>query len=235
MARFNFIDFAEDKYNRLLTSLLFGLLVSPLVPRPSIAGFLVVLVPILVTVLVINQLQPAPRSFRIYLLITGAIALLLLLSNLGMLSSDPNRISIIAVRIGVVFLLGLPLKLITRAIFLTRRVTADTIKGGICVYLLLGTFWSNLYEIVLVLDPEAFNFPQSLSPALASELSQTGTVRNLIYFSFMTLTTTGYGDITPSNGIARGLASLEAIVGVMFPSIFISRLVGLFSSDRGKS
>lgn len=235
MGRFNFIDFTENKYNRLLSALLVGLLVSPLIPRPSIVGFVVLLIPLVVMVVVINQLQPNSKISRMYLILAILIAFLLLLSNLGILPPRPHRVTIVAVRMGVVCFLALPMYLIARSIFLSQRVTADTIKGGICVYVLLGSLWTNLYEIVMVLDPLAFRFPRSLSASEVTELLQTGGMTELVYFSFMTLTTTGYGDITPSMALTRILASLEAIIGVMFPSIFIARLVGLYTHDRGKS
>ncbi|MGC8712867.1 MAG: potassium channel family protein, partial [Leptodesmis sp.] len=65
-------------------------------------------------------------------------------------------------------------------------------------------------------------------------LSEANKQANLIYFSFTTLTTTGYGDIVPISTLARAFANVEAIIGVMYPAIFIARLVGLYSTQQHK-
>ncbi|HAC66199.1 MAG TPA: two pore domain potassium channel family protein [Cyanothece sp. UBA12306] len=100
-----------------------------------------------------------------------------------------------------------------------ERVNADVIRGGICLYFLLGIFWFFLYQIVDFFDPVAFSMPE-------------GTIRaNLFYFSFTTLTTVGYGDISPINIFAMTLANAEALVGQIYPAIVIAKLVSLYESD----
>ena len=85
--------------------------------------------------------------------------------------------------------------------------------------------WALAYKLVALGDPASFSFPAADLP------SQTLTAR-LLYFSMTTLTTVGYGDITPINPIARSLANLEAIIGQVFPALTLARLVSMQISQR---
>jgi hypothetical protein len=100
-------------------------------------------------------------------------------------------------------------------------VTADIIIGGISVYLLIGHLWFLFYRIVYLIDPKAF----------FNSIERHG-LYLLIYYSFTTLTSLGYGDIVPVNRIVMLLSNIEAIVGQLFPAIFIARLVSLFSAQE---
>ena len=99
-----------------------------------------------------------------------------------------------------------------RNMFKTRRVTPDMIVGGVCMYLLIGILWTVLFGLLLTWNPGAIVLRQGAS---------------LYYFSFTTLTTLGYGDITPAGKLAQDLAIMEAIAGQVYLAIFIARLVGL--------
>jgi hypothetical protein len=112
--------------------------------------------------------------------------------------------------------LGVSAYLIAKALFLQKQVTGDTLKGGICAYFLLGIFWATLYQIIYRIDPTAF------------QVTCDGCSLDLFYFSFTTLTTLGYGDTIPVSTWARSLTNLEAIVGLMYPAIYIARLVTLY-------
>lgn len=92
---------------------------------------------------------------------------------------------------------------------------AQRIAGAVSVYLLLGLIWARFYQVVELLSPGAFRVPEGESLSSAT----------LTYFSFVTLATLGYGDISPVNLVARDLAILEAIMGQLYLVILISRLV----------
>ena len=102
----------------------------------------------------------------------------------------------------------------------SKQVNSDTLTGAICVYLLTGIFWFLLYRISFEIYPG--NFTKLLEDHNLIDF-------RLLYFSFTTLTTLGYGDITPTGSAAMGLANLEAIVGQMYPAIFVARLVSLYT------
>jgi hypothetical protein len=113
------------------------------------------------------------------------------------------------------FALGFLVALLLRRLFRTGRVTADTLSSAISGYFLLGILWAFAYAFLLQLDPGAFG---AVEGDRASDL---------FYFSFVTLTTLGYGDITPASDAAQTLAILEAVVGQLYLAITLARLVGL--------
>ena len=105
----------------------------------------------------------------------------------------------------------------------TNRVTTDTILGGICVYVLVGVLWVSAFTLVENLHPGSLLLDGSMLPSSSESFRHS----EILYFSFVTLTTLGYGDIQPSTAAARALASGEAIVGQLYVAIFVARLVGL--------
>jgi hypothetical protein len=111
------------------------------------------------------------------------------------------------------------------AVFGPGRVTHHHIMGAILLYLTVAVIFVALFTFVGSLVPKAFS-GMSLqdSPALAG---------NLVYFSFATLTTTGYGDIFPVHPIARSLCNLESIFGQLYPATLLARLVTLEIAGRG--
>jgi len=109
-----------------------------------------------------------------------------------------------------------------------KRVDANVLCAGISVYLILGLMWGLAYTFVAQLNPNAFSF---------STRSGAGTLMSgftAIYFSFTTLMTVGYGDITPVADVARMLAMLEAMTGTLFVGVMIARLVCLYSTSGEK-
>jgi len=108
------------------------------------------------------------------------------------------------------------------------RVTSDRIFAAICVYLLIGFAWSYVYALLDEMQPGSF-----------AALTETGRndyvarVMQLRYFSFMTLTTVGYGDVLPRSSAARTMAALEAIMGQIYLAVLVARLVGLHIVHAG--
>ena len=110
-----------------------------------------------------------------------------------------------------------------RQVLFTGSIDGNKIIGAICIYLLLGLVWSMLYLLIAEIWPSAFNgFDQA---------EWTENFFAAIYYSFVTLTTLGYGEITPVLPIARFLAIAEAIVGVFYIAILVASLVGVRLSE----
>ena len=107
-------------------------------------------------------------------------------------------------------------------VFREGPITTHRIAGAIAVYLLIGLMWSFLYHFIALQSPEAFKLPASLGTYTADTLQS-----SLLYFSFVTLTTLGYGDILAVHPLARMLVMLEALTGQLFPAILLARLVSL--------
>lgn len=116
--------------------------------------------------------------------------------------------------------LGLLLAVLFVQVFQVGAVTAHRIRGAIVIYLLLGGMWSLLYHLLALTIPNSFHLPESLDIGNPAALG-----RVLTYFSFTTLTTTGFGDITPIRPLARTLAMFEALTGQLYLVITLARLV----------
>ena len=106
-------------------------------------------------------------------------------------------------------------------------VTGDKIAGSISAYILMGIVWSVVYSLFLHLQPESFLLPEHL---------KTDSITGIwaIYFSFTTLTTLGYGDITPQLPAVQSYAVMEAAFGQIFLAVLIARLVALHIVHGGK-
>jgi uncharacterized membrane protein len=102
-------------------------------------------------------------------------------------------------------------------VFAAGHAITDRVFGAVVLYLLLGLIWAVAYAAVHTADPGAF----------AGVPRHDDTPPDWVYFSFVTLTTVGYGDITAVARSARTLAILEALVGQLYPAVIIARLVSL--------
>jgi len=127
-----------------------------------------------------------------------------------------------------VIILLLYIRIVLLVMFRQGPVSWSRIQGGICAYLLTGMAWASAYDLVEQLHPGAFHFVAA--PTNIDQLTS-----KLIYFSFATLTTVGFGDVLPVAPFARSLAIAEAIVGQLFPAILIGALVAMAMQARPKS
>lgn len=119
-------------------------------------------------------------------------------------------------------------------IFRTKEVTLDTLVGSICGYLLLAATFASCYSTLVLLMPDSFRVEAGLGID-AAELHYQGVHFSvLLYYSVITLTTVGYGDVVPATDIARQLVSAEAVMGQIYLTIIVARLVGLHLSASMK-
>jgi hypothetical protein len=116
---------------------------------------------------------------------------------------------------------------ISRNVFITDKITADRIVGSICIYLLIGMFFAFVYTALIIIWPDAY----SLDVGRLSEIQE---FRELLYFSYITLTTVGYGDIIPTMPFTRILSCMEAVIGPVYLVIMVARLVGMHISQASK-
>ena len=108
--------------------------------------------------------------------------------------------------------------LVGRRVLLTGDVDLNIVTGSVALYLILGFIWAILYTILIQLQPEAIRGlePENWVYALST----------MTYFSFVTLTTLGYGDMSPVTPIAKVLVSLEAVTGMFYFAIVVASLIG---------
>jgi Ion channel len=113
---------------------------------------------------------------------------------------------------------------VARAVFAPGSVNYHRIVGAVLLYLLIGVTFVSLFVFVGLLVPKSYaGIAVDDSNALAS---------SLIYFSFVTLTSTGYGDVLPLHPVARSLCNLESIIGQLYPATLLARLVTLELNSR---
>src|SRR5216110_3288399 len=132
----------------------------------------------------------------------------------------PPAVFLVGGLILIIFVVGHLLRFVLRA----PSVTTEVLCASISAYLMLGLMWTMAYWLVDQLTPGgAFSFNTN-----AGTRSMNGF--NGFYFSFVTLSTVGYGDITPVSRIARWLAAMEAMTGLLYVAVLIARLVSLYSA-----
>ena len=134
----------------------------------------------------------------------------------------PDLISPLFYIVGAILFFGFVVAHLLRFIVQSPQVDGNVLSAGVSGYLLLGWLWIPVYLLVARLDHSAFNMPP-------------GSVMNgfsAFYFSFITLCTVGYGDISPVSSVARMLAVVEAITGLFYMAVLVSRLVSMHSSNH---
>jgi len=190
-------------------------LVVLIVVYPLIQGMLVLNV-MLTAVLftAVHAVSEQKRQWVVALLLGIPWFIALWLDQLGL---DDVAVAVLAPALGALFL-GYVTQVLLRHVIQADRVDAEMIYGAIAGYLLLGVIWAMLYTVTETLQPGSFT------------LTATGDTRpwdDLLYYSFVTLTTLGYGDVLPLSSRARSLAVLEAVTGVFYVAVLVARLVSL--------
>jgi hypothetical protein len=204
-------------------SVFLALLVVMILVLPAFrpVGTLAILGDIVFSLLLISGAASIPRRRRtlIAVAVVAAAALLVRWANWLAPSVALEQWSALSSLVSVT-LLSL---IVLAQVFRTGPVTLARIQGAIAVYLLLGFAWGVAYQLLALRQPGAFT-----GAGVDGDLPQ-----RWLYYSFVTLTTVGYGDVTPVHPIARSLAVLEALTGQLYPAILLARLVSLEVQSRG--
>jgi hypothetical protein len=137
-----------------------------------------------------------------------------------------SHLQIVSGVLGVIFL-AFVTSVFIWAIVSNPSVTTDTLAGAVSAYLLIGITYGLAYGLIEQLVPGSFR--DTVQPGKHFSPSE------FVFFSFVTLTTVGYGDIVPWGAHARSLMIIEAVTGIMYPAVLISRLVGMHGTKRSDS
>jgi hypothetical protein len=128
--------------------------------------------------------------------------------------------------------------IVFRSIMSARSISSNEIYGAIYVYLLIGVVFAEIYQLLPAWQPDAIYFDPGRFPAplvIGSSRLYTRGAGDLLYYSFVTLGTVGYGDVTPSSPPARSLSLIEAVIGIMYVATMIARFVSIQTNHEKSS
>lgn len=203
----------------LLGLLVFGIFISPTLIKNGLFSDL--LIELILALILITGVfaTPCSKATRIGILLLAFLAV----TTRTLDKYNQSNFNIVTVdnAIGVLTLIAFS-ALLTKHFLVDKVLLRYRIAAAVAVYLIFGVLFARLYEMVYLFNPAAFN-PEKLD------------IFSFIYFSFVTLTTLGYGDIAAVSETARSLAILEGITGQLYIVILISSLVSEFSALRVKS
>mgnify|MGYP002631396918 CR=1 FL=1 len=209
---------------RTLLILLFTLAITdPILKEFGVYGLM--LLDIIFTVALLTALYSVSSNRS--LLITGIILVApIFILGLSNYAKTNFYLTLLVYTLAITFFVLVGISILIH-IMAEERVTVDLIYGSACVYLLIGFAWAIIYGFIEVLLNGSFNIAGTAMshPDLLGQYSFLN--ENLAYYSFVTLTTLGYGDITPLTGPAKTASALEAIVGQLYIALLVARLVGL--------
>jgi Ion channel len=222
----------RNRYTALLIVIVAMMLVLPLVAGDELAIFSM---KVAVSVILVFGIYLG-RRMRRDLLVGAALGIPVLVGRWLPLYSADIRVFLAIDILTAAFLLYITIMILTQVLS-AGRVTLDTIAGAMCSYCLIGLAWAFVYRAMFMINPHAFVFAAGSFHIFENNTRSEPQLMNFAYYSFATLTTTGFGDITPAVGVSRAISVIEAIVGQFFLAILIARLVSLeiiHSTSRGR-
>ena len=205
----------------ILICLILGLIVLV----PILKGFaaLRIFLDIFITAIYISMVYTFSHKKRhIYI---GALLAMVMLISLWLQYFHQNNLVFAIGRIcGILFFIMVITNILT-FIFKSEDVTIEVIYAALLVYLLMALMWSFVYVLLELINSPSFNMAMSL---------EQGSQMWSIYYSFVTITTLGYGDITPATELASSFSILEAVVGQLYLVVVVARLVGMHVSSKSR-
>jgi hypothetical protein len=202
----------EEGVILLLPLLVAAIFVAPLLKDwfPGLAALSTTLVVLLFVVGALVVARNVWGGLAVSLIAGAAILLEVVRQIQGADSFAPWRLGLSGLTIGLFTAVMLA------RVFAPGPVTSYRLVGAVVAYVLVGLTWAYLYEFVEILRPGSFHAPRGMAE---------GSYPTALYYSFVTLTSVGYGDVTPVSSAARAFSNLESLVGILFPAVLIGRLL----------
>ena len=205
-------------YSSLLISLLALIVISPLAHH--LTGS--ILTELLFTSILLLSIYIVSNNKRVLLIGTALIVPALLFSWISIID-ETVWMKIISKGLTALFILY-TIVILSKRVFFSKKVHPHLIHGALCIYLLTGILWAIVYALINIIDPNSFNFPNHLLNTHNPEDFK-AQFEHFLYYSYVTLTTLGFGEITPVSALTRSLSALEAITGQFYIATLVASLV----------
>ena len=201
--------------------ILMGLIMALLVVGPILEPFVAIriLIDVFLTAIVLSMLYIVPHKKRLAL-IGQLLAMAMLISLWLKYLYNYDMFAASSMMVGVLFTVVVTAHTLA-FIIKSETVTGEVIYAAMLVYLLVAQLWALVYTFLDLIDPASFYLPQGQSDFLLFE-----------YYSFVTLTTLGYGDITPLTKVAKSFSVLEAVIGQLYLVVVVAWFVGMHVSRK---
>jgi len=219
---------AKYRFVVLLIALSVRLLLLPLFQAifPSAgSGVLRSLTGLLFIWILLSALVAASQTRRSLIISLALLLIGITVDGMGVFWPGPVLASI-GGAVDAVFLVWCVVLILFR-VFTVTRVTFDTIAASLCAYVLIGLAWGSLYAVIERLHPESFIYTSA--PDASSDSGQDAFPA--VYFSMVTLSTLGYGDVVPGTSSLRLLVCGEALMGQIYLAVLVARLVGMHLAE----
>lgn len=212
----SFRRLSQWRFLPLLIALVVMLAAYPYAGEGGALGVATVLIPITAVVAMATR-----RHHRVIPVALGFVTL----AGIAQEVTGAKVLPLLAVVGSALLLFAYTTIFVLRRVLRSERVTGDTLCGAIAVYLMIGLTWSMAYVLLEHLQPGSYRV------AAVGMLQAPG--KDLLYFSYVTLATLGYGDVVPITDGARSLAVLEGLCGTIYMAILVARLIGLHLAQTG--
>lgn len=216
-ARFTGFWWSDKGLSALLVMLLLVFMLAPLLRT----GFASVITSIFLSLLLLSGMR-AISAKKLYQAGVSMVVLSgIILTWMKQFYPASRPLHIWSDLISLVFLIVLTM-VVMRHVFQEGPVTVDRVRGAIAAYILVGFTWAVLYHLIEVCVPGSFRLTETAAGGIYIKQQS-----NFTYYSFVTMTTIGYGDITPVHPMARMFAVIEGLIGQLYPATLLARLVSL--------
>lgn len=207
----------ESKFFLLLLALLLIILLAPHLQTSLFGGWALVAFYFFVIFTVIYAIRSEHKLMLRIMLIQAVLNVII---NVLAQAGHFYWLEIINIMIFLLFCF-FALLIIFQHIIKTKSVTTDTIFGSMCVYLLIGLVFALIYQLIEIVNPGSFYY------VLAASNDFSFASYDFYYFSFVTLTTLGYGDILPVTYLAKSVVIVESITGIFYLATLVARLISV--------
>jgi len=211
------------RFRQLFVLLLLGMLLLPLVESHAILSLVFQF--IFLNALLVAMSAVHGRQVKLRVLVLGLWGVGTLLKVVYVLGSRPDLqqfMLMITAAVDVV-IIGVCVVTVLRYVLGAREVDAERIFAAMVAYFLVAIMFTGLYDLIMTVAPGSFTVADGSSMQMHQEL---------LYFSFVTITTLGYGDIVPHLPLVRSLAVIEAVVGQFYIAVVIAWLVSSYAGSR---